>query len=140
MLVYPSSPYAHNDSRVMAERFVKAAELVCKLADHHIPAFSSVVTYSAIGYKVDAEWDWWEPLDDNAIASCDVVLLYTLDGWTDSVGVNEELQIAARYHKPVVVVPPIEVDDKQLFSDVVSVIRAVASINGYQSRSGDNQQ
>ena len=54
-----------------------------------------------VGHGLPTEWPFWERFDREHLRRCDELVVLTLDGWRDSVGVAAEIRIAGELGKPV---------------------------------------
>jgi hypothetical protein len=54
-----------------------------------------------VEHGLPTDWSFWERNDREHLARCDEVLVLTLDGWEESVGVREEVRIAREMGKPI---------------------------------------
>jgi nucleoside 2-deoxyribosyltransferase len=101
-MVYLSSPYSHPDHIVREERFRAACEAAAKLMRLGFVVFSPVVhSHPIANCGLPTEWAFWERQDRDFLERCDEVIVLTLDGWSESIGVQAELQIAEELGKPV---------------------------------------
>jgi hypothetical protein len=94
-MIYLASPYTHTDPGVREERFDAACRAAATLirAGHHV--FSPVAHSHPIArYGLPLDWQFWESFDRRVLEMCDEVVVLTLPGWEDSVGVRAEIQLA----------------------------------------------
>lgn len=108
-MIYLASPYTDASENIMTERW----ELVCE--------FSAIVMrggkhiYSPIAhchninkYGLPVTWDFWKRYDTKMIILCDELWVLMLDGWTDSVGISSEIEIATEYGLPITYIDPVK--------------------------------
>jgi hypothetical protein len=70
------------------------------LDGHHI--YSPVVHgHPLVRYGLSADWSFWQRFDRPHLERCDEVVVLTLDGWRESIGVQAELKHAGVLGKPV---------------------------------------
>ncbi len=108
-MIYIASPYSNPDPAVREQRFQAACGVAARLLRDGQQVYSPVVHgHPLVGYGLSAEWSFWEPHDRPHLEHCDEVVVLTLDGWRDSVGVQAELAHAEALGKPVRYVEPDE--------------------------------
>lgn len=108
-MIYLASPYSHPDPAIRQARF----DAACRAAATLIRAGHAVISPVVQGHPLAAfglptDWQFWETLDRQQLARCDEVVVLTLAGWRESVGVQTEIRIAAELGKPVQYVAPDE--------------------------------
>jgi nucleoside 2-deoxyribosyltransferase len=106
-MIYLASPYSHPDPAVREERYRAACRAAAALLLAGQPVFSPIAHSHWIAeHGLPYAWSFWEPLDRWFLERCDEVVVLTLDGWNESVGVQAEIRIAAECGKPVRYVGP----------------------------------
>ncbi len=101
-MIYLASPYSHPDINVREERFCAACQAAAHLMWEGHLVFSPVAhTHPIAEFGLPTEWSFWERQDRALLERCDDVIVLTLDGWDESVGVLAEVQIAKELGKPV---------------------------------------
>ncbi len=101
-MIYLASPYSHPDAAVRERRYRLACAAVAALARAGRSAFSPVVhSHPLVALGLPTDWAFWRHLDRAFLARCDEVVVLTLEGWEQSVGVREEVRIAGELGKPV---------------------------------------
>lgn len=105
-LIYLASPYSSPDYTVRMIRFVQVCSKAAQLMAAGALVFSPIAyTHPiALGGNLPLGWDYWDEFDRRMITACDEVWIYMLPGWTESVGVQAEIKIAAELGKPLVYV------------------------------------
>lgn len=106
-VLYLASPYSHPDPAVREQRFQAACAATARLLreGHHV--YSPVVHgHPLVRYGLSADWSFWERHDRQHLERCDEVMVLTLDGWQESIGVQAELRHASVLGKPVRYVEP----------------------------------
>jgi len=94
-LVYVASPYTHKDEAVQEQRYQEITNITRKI----INAFVDVVPYTPITYthvlaqELEREVNWIH-FDMTFLFCCDALLVVQMDGWKESVGVQEEIKKA----------------------------------------------
>jgi hypothetical protein len=106
-LFYLASPYSSPDKDLQKARAEQAAEAsaILKRLGHHIFApIPMGVMMAAYGLPHGYE-EFWKPFAINMISRCDALIVLTLDGWRESVGVTDEIAEAMGRGLPVFYVP-----------------------------------
>lgn len=101
---YLASPYSHPDPQIMQSRYEQAEyvayELICKGYTLIEPITSS--HHKSIRFGINTAYENWKQNCRNLIAVADgVIVASTIDGWKESVGVQDEITIAKELGKPV---------------------------------------
>lgn len=97
-IYYLACPYSHLDPDVRLDRFRTATAVAARLL-HEDYLIYSPITHShpiAMLGSLDAGWDFWRVLDLAILDRCDEMLVLTLTGWKESVGVQAEIEHAKR--------------------------------------------
>ncbi len=105
-LIYLASPYTDESEEVMHDR----AQLVATKAGHLMAdgnvVFSPIAhghfIVSQIGVSLPQDFDFWIKQDLSILIHCDVLMVFTLEGWEESRGVQEEIAFANDNGIPVV--------------------------------------
>ena len=116
-LYYLASPYTHDDIRVRRHRAEVATMAAIDLLHENVFVFAPI-PYNAPWEKYDREirgdWEFWAKFDEAFIKRCDALLVLTIDGWKESVGVQAEIKIAEKLNKPVLYVSIEQIENKDL--------------------------
>ncbi len=100
-MIYLASPYSHNDSTVREHRYREACRAVVHLLRQGCMVFSPVVhSHPLVAFGLPSDWAFWERVDREHLKRCDDVVVLTLDGWQESVGLAAEIRIATELGKP----------------------------------------
>jgi hypothetical protein len=101
-MIYLASPYSHADPMVREQRFREACRAAARFMRLGQAVFSPIAHAHCIcTYGLPTDWRFWETFDRHQLERCDEIVVLTLDGWRESVGVQAEIRIAAEYGKPV---------------------------------------
>jgi len=123
MLGYLASPYSHPDPKVQEQRANQVAEMAVKLINSGLNVISPIVHNTGLIQRCEQAkiggWVNWGRLDESMIYACDYMIIYRMNGWDESVGVDAEFKICQRLNRPVFFI-----DDD---SNVTSVIDEVFS-------------
>jgi len=60
----------------------------------------------ALAGDLPGGWDFWKEYDFTFIEWCDELHVLMLDGWQNSTGVKEEVELARQLKKPIVYLEP----------------------------------
>lgn len=98
-LTYLACPYSHTDPAVRQDRYRAANEATAALIRTYRWNVFSPITHShplaLLG--LDGDWSYWEHIDTDYLKmSCRMVIL-TLPGWKESVGIRHERALAKQY-------------------------------------------
>ncbi len=101
-MIYLASPYTHPDGDVRQARFDAVCRAAAELMRQGKTVFCPVAHSHAIArYGLPLDWRYWGRHDRRYLEVCDEVVVLTLDGWQESVGVQAEIAIARELGKPV---------------------------------------
>ena len=94
-LIYLASPYSHSDGAVRRKRFQAACRVTARLIREGHNVFSPIVhSHPLTAHGMGGDWTTWQAIDHDWIRRCDEVVVLTLDGWMESVGVTGEIDFA----------------------------------------------
>lgn len=57
-------------------------------------------------YKLPGTFEYWLKLDEEFIKASKKLLIITLAGWKESIGVTEEIKLAKKYYVPIEYINP----------------------------------
>ena len=106
-MIYLASPYSDPHPEVREQRYHRACVALAEFVRAGQPAFSPIVhghPLTALG--VPGGWEFWRGLNKRYLERCDELVVLTLDGWQQSVGVQAEiawargLRIPTSYRSP----------------------------------------
>lgn len=95
-LYYLAVPYSHASPTVMEERFAKVNIMSARLMEEGHLIFSPISHTHPIARagNLPTGWEYWQKYDRAILSACRGLLVYTLDGWDVSKGVQGEIAIA----------------------------------------------
>lgn len=102
-VIYVCAPYSHPDiivrdyrmaafSNYMAQQLLKGNVVVSPLMCHYLLPFEP---------KLKTDWGTWKEYSTTLMERSDEVHVLTLQGWEESTGVQQELQLALLMHLPI---------------------------------------
>lgn len=103
-LIYLACPYTHPDPAVRQARYEAVTQLTARLMRDEGRLVYSPITYTHDMCQrglLPVEFEFYRAHARRMIDACDVLWVFCLDGWEESVGVREELVAAGEYGKPV---------------------------------------
>lgn len=101
--VYLACPYSHEDPQVREQRFNEANICAGKLMDAGFIVYSPI-SHShpiAVAHDLPKGWSFWGRIDETFVHFCTAVFILKLPGWEESTGVKAEMELAAKYGKPI---------------------------------------
>lgn len=103
-LLYLACPYSHPDSTVRSYRALKASEMTARLMGMGYAVFSPISHGHAvceISPAVGTDAASWSYLNDSVLADSDALVVLALPGCMKSVGIREEVAMAAELGTPI---------------------------------------
>ena len=102
-IIYLACPYTHCDPSVRQQRAEQVTRLAARLIAEGAIVYSPVSHSHAITVvgRLPVDWDFWARQSLAMLAVCDRVLVYCLEGFERSVGVQAEIEAARAAGKPV---------------------------------------
>lgn len=102
-ILYLASPYSHPDDAVVQRRYKMACRAAAVLIQQGWTVFSPIAHSHPIAETgiVGRTSDVWITMDLEILAHCERLLVLTLQGWEDSVGVAQEIAEATRLGIPI---------------------------------------
>lgn len=102
-LIYLAQPYSDDDPKIREERFRLGAKKAAEFMNQGMTIFSpiSMCHPMSIYGKLPGNWEFWEKFDRAYLSCCKKVIVYKLEGWEKSTGVQAEIKIAQELDIPV---------------------------------------
>jgi nucleoside 2-deoxyribosyltransferase len=101
-MIYLASPYSHPDATIREARFQAACRAAAALIRAGHAVYSPIAhSHPIAAYGLPTDWSYWERDARLHLKTRAEVVVLTLDGWRESVGVAAELAIAAELGLPV---------------------------------------
>lgn len=91
-MIYLSAPYSSPHRSVRYLRYRAARRATTKLLMEGEVIFSPLVnSVPLLDDGAPNTWEFWKPLDYEYLKRCDGLYVLMLDGWEESVGVQQEI-------------------------------------------------
>jgi hypothetical protein len=103
-LIYLAVPYTHSNEAIEERRFEIVTRVSAELAKRKISNISPI-TQSHLQNRmvnIPGTWDFWKNIDKIILEKCDVLVVLRLNGWDESIGVMEEMDIALNNNIPII--------------------------------------
>ena len=101
-MIYLANPYSHPKVMIREQRFRAACVAAAQLLASGLTVFSPIVHgHPLVCHGLPTEWPFWERFNRDHLWRCDEVVVLTLDGRRESVGVTAEIEMAGELGKPV---------------------------------------
>lgn len=106
--IYLACPYSHDDPKVREERFKMVNCMAGILMQEGNVVFSPISHTHPIAEArcLPKGWEFWRGQDLPFIEWCDELHVLMLEGWTESVGVQAEINMAENTGKFVAFIIP----------------------------------
>lgn len=108
-LLYLACPYGHKSEMVRRERFEIASRTAGRLAKLGYKVFSPISHSHPLHImeSMPHDWEFWKSLDSVYLELSYKLVVIQIDGWAESVGVTDEIQMARAAPIPVVYLSPV---------------------------------
>lgn len=105
-IAYLACPYSHSNPDIRLLRFERATRAAAHLIETGIVVFSPVTMTHPIDLVIAGDnktmgSDYWTTFDEAFMDFCSEMLILTLDGWTDSLGIHREILYFTAKQKPI---------------------------------------
>ena len=102
-MIYLASPYTHPDPFIQEERYLAAMRKVAEYLKAGVWVYSPIVHCHELAKVVrfGSDFNSWKQYNFHMILLAQEVVVLTLPGWEDSVGVTAEIQFAKDSDIPV---------------------------------------
>jgi Domain of unknown function (DUF1937) len=100
---YLDSPYSHPLAATRELRYRAARDATAWLLRHRIWTYSPIVHCHDLAAQsgMPTDFEFWGDYNHAMIDRADELLVLTIEGWKESVGVNEEITYAADLGLPI---------------------------------------
>ena len=102
--IYLACPYAHDDPRIRAHRVDTANRYAAMFMDQGYRVFSPLSHSTTIAPHCkpnENKHDYWMKQDLWILTMCDEMFVLCLDGWMESKGLKDEIELATLKNIPI---------------------------------------
>lgn len=102
-LYYLASPYSHQNKLVMNIRYEIVIYAASRLTAEGFRLLEPIAMCheQSSRYELPQGYEFWKTRDRSFIDLCDAVMVLTIPGWEESVGVTDEIEYAYSLGKDV---------------------------------------
>jgi len=105
-LIYLANPYTGTKEE-MEGRFESACEYAARLMRDGHYVFSPIAhSHPPAQYGLPKDYAYWKGYCELMIPKCDKMIVLMLKGWSDSVGVTAEIELAQSLNMPIEYISP----------------------------------
>jgi hypothetical protein len=106
---YLAAPYSDPNPQVREKRYESACRAAAELTREGKTVIApTVYGHHICRYGLPTNWQFWQKHDERLLGLCDEIIVLTLPGWRESIGVNVEIAAARTMGKPVTFMEPVE--------------------------------
>jgi len=111
-MIYLASPYSDPDPLVREARYKAVCLKAGELMSRGYNVFSPIAHCHGITLFCDLPtgFEYWKEYDREMIAQCNILMVFMLPGWWESVGVQGEIEIAKQLRIDIIYVAPVDSD------------------------------
>jgi hypothetical protein len=101
--IYLATPYSHPDQKIEKERFIAVSKAAAHLFSKGFFVFSPISHAHPMKVygEMEGGWETWAEYDSYMLVGCEAMVILTLDGWKESEGVQNEVEIAKLANTPI---------------------------------------
>lgn len=102
-LIYMASPYSHPKDEVRIENYKLVSKKTAQLvSDGHVVFSPITYGHHLVDFKtMPTDWEFWKNFCLTFLAKCDEMIVYRMEGWTASRGVQEEIEFCKKNNIPI---------------------------------------
>jgi len=102
MFEYLAVPYTHPDPKVREYRFEMANKIAAYFMKQGRMIYSPISHCHPIAqYGLPKDWEYWKKYDLLFLKIASQLIIITLKGWTESKGIQKEIEIADLLNIPI---------------------------------------
>lgn len=108
-LIYLAVPYSSPDNYTRHNRFHESCRIAAYLFQQGNFVFSPISHTHPIKElsHLEGDWKFWAEYDTRMLSFCDRMVIATLSGWKESVGVKAEMDVARHQNLDISFIDPI---------------------------------
>jgi hypothetical protein len=97
-IIYFASPYSDKNQDVVNQRVELTNKTVAKLvAEGNVVISPIVYGHTLLKYHdMPSDWEFWKNFCQSFLLKCEEMIVFKIDGWDKSSGVNGEIEIAQK--------------------------------------------
>ena len=102
MIAYLAAPYSHDDESVVTERMRQFYLVDARLMEQGTFTVSPLQKHAILKYRdLPGSWEYWKEYSQTLLKLCDKMIVITLPGWEQSVGLKAEIELAESWNIPI---------------------------------------
>ena len=100
---YHASPYTHPQEGIRRRRYLEASYFYKVFVEADIPTFAPIAFHHDLALVLDLPKDagFWARVNYTWLRRCDSMVVITLPGWKESVGITHEVANAKAHAKEI---------------------------------------
>lgn len=101
-MIYLAQPYTHPEKSVRNYRYNAALHICADYTKMGFLIYSPIIHYHNVAerFHLPTDFPFWRELNFSALARCDEIWVFPLEGWDKSLGLKAEIREAARLNIP----------------------------------------
>ena len=107
-MYYLASPYSHEFKSFMIARYERTIKAGYKLIKEGFKLIEPIAMCheKTMRFDLPGGYEYWKDRDRHLVDLCDGLIVLTLPGWDESIGVSDEIAWAEKQGKPICFVSP----------------------------------
>lgn len=106
-LVYLAAPYTHEKPDVVEARMSRLCIVDAALMKQGVMTASPLLKHFLLEHSdLPGDWNYWKDYAEVLLSKCDKMIVVTMSGWDESVGVTAEIELCKRFNIPVEYIDP----------------------------------
>jgi len=106
-LVYLAAPYSDKDKAVVEARMVLFCKVDAELSRKGIFTVSPLLKHLVLQHSIlPSDWEYWRDYSISLLTKCDYMIVIMMDGWKESVGVQDEIKLCNLFDVPIKYINP----------------------------------
>lgn len=101
---YLASPYSHVDKEIEAARYREVIAYAAMFFDHRINVMSPIMQCHDMSrsHKLPSDAETWRDYNRALINASSGMIIATIDGWLESLGITSEINYCREINKPII--------------------------------------
>lgn len=106
-LVYLAAPYTHENPLVVDARMSRLCVVDATLMKRGVMTASPLMKHFLLEHSdLPGDWNYWKDYAEVLLSKCDKMVVVTMQGWEESVGVQAEIKLCEQFGIPVEYLDP----------------------------------